>query len=77
MRFYFTGKDYCFPGDSGVVRESSGPFKGICQQCKNRTVVRLYPYSCEEWLGVLCKECYREIAEALSDAGVYHDEEDE
>ena len=51
MRFYFTGKDYGFPGDSGVVRESSGPFKGTCRQCKNRTVVRLYPYSCVEWLG--------------------------
>ena len=75
MRLYFTGKDYGFPGDSGVIREICGPFKGICLDCKKRTVVRLYPYSGVKWLGVLCKDCFRKFDEAMSDAGVYREEE--
>ena len=50
-------------------RKISGSFKGTCQHCRRRTTVRLYPYSYEEWLGVLCRDCFDYISDEISAGG--------
>lgn len=43
------------------------PFKGVCNCCQQRTIVRPYPYNESEWLGTYCKPCIEKIDEALGD----------
>lgn len=47
------------------VKEISAPFKGVCNDCKKRGLVRHYPYSWVDNLGVLCKDCYKRIDTGL------------
>lgn len=55
---------------------TTSPFKGVCQQCKHRTIVRNYPYNHFERLGTLCNTCFKEIDTALSSYEDYHEEEE-
>lgn len=50
-----------------TIRETTSPFKEICQHCNRRKNVRLYPYNEFEWLGVLCPECFNFIDRQISD----------
>lgn len=57
-----------------IIRKTLSPFKGLCMHCHKRTNVRLYPYNTFEWLGVLCKECFKQIAADISAGGVFVDD---
>lgn len=43
------------------IKEVSAPFKGVCNDCKKLCMVRHYPYSWLDNLGVLCQKCYERI----------------
>lgn len=65
MRIYWRGL-YDIRDESKIgVKEISAPFKGVCQDCKKRLLVRHYPYSWIDNLGVLCKDCYKRIDTGL------------
>lgn len=55
----------------GCVVLPTAPFKGVCQRCGKRTIVRNYPYNCESRLGTYCPGCFREIDSEISSAGVF------
>ena len=61
------------PGKGKTLAPLS-PFKGVCQHCKKRTIVRYYPWSTEKWVGSLCKHCIEEFDNALSEV-CYNDPE--
>ena len=61
----FYGNDFNLMKD-GYDLNPTAPFKGICQHCKQRTIVRNYAYNVYERLGTLCKECFNEIDKELS-----------
>lgn len=48
------------------VLQITSPFKGVCVECKKRTLVRFYPYNCFSSLGVLCEFCYKDIDSQLN-----------
>lgn len=56
------------------VKEVSAPFKGVCQDCKKRLLVRLYPYNWLDNLGVLCIDCYKYIERELEGVPLVVDE---
>lgn len=58
-----------------IIRKVSAPFKGVCQQCKNRLLVRLYPYNDNEWFGVLCKFCFEDFDNAMEQYRDYYEED--
>lgn len=59
-----------------IIRKLSPPFKGICQDCGKRTLVRLYPYNDFEWYGVCCKYCFKEFDDAMAEFDWNYVEED-
>lgn len=63
-------------GTKGIVIGPLAPFKGICNHCGKRKVVRHYPYNVIEPLGVYCKECFKEIDKAVSEGGIAPREDD-
>lgn len=70
-----------YPNDSdrsrGYEVSPTAPFKGVCQHCGERTIVRNYPYNCESRLGTYCPECFRKIDSEISAAGVFSGGEDD
>lgn len=58
-----------------IIRKVSAPFKGICQQCKKRTLVRLYPYNSSQWFEVLCKFCFEDFDNAMAQYRDYYEED--
>lgn len=59
-----------YPNESdrshGCLVQPTAPFKGTCRHCGERTIVRNYPYSCNDRLGTFCKECNAAISAHLS-----------
>lgn len=62
--------------DYGAIIEPTSPFKGTCNHCKQRKIVRNYAYNCFERLGTLCKDCFEEIDYELNDCLDFHEIED-
>ena len=65
-----------FKKDKGAILAPTAPFKGICQHCKQRKLVRNHAYNYFERLGTLCKNCFNEIDSALSDCLNFKEIED-
>lgn len=59
-----------------IIRKVSAPFKGVCEQCKKRTLVRLYPYNDNEWFGLFCISCFKDYDNALAQYKDYFEESD-
>ena len=62
--------------DKGAILAPTAPFKGICQDCKQRKLVRNYAYNYFERLSTLCKDCFEEIDSELSDCLNFNEIED-
>lgn len=60
----------------GAILEPTSPFKGICQHCKQRKIVRNYAYNFFERLGTLCNDCFNEIDNELEDCLDFHEIEE-
>lgn len=76
MRIYWRGL-YNIMDESKIgVKEISAPFKGVCDHCQKRVVVRHYPYSWVENFGVFCKYCYKSIEDDLNSLDLNYTDED-
>lgn len=62
--------------DKGAILDPTAPFKGICQDCKQRKTVRNYAYNYFKRLGTLCKDCFNKIDSELSESLNFKEIED-
>ena len=61
---------------TGYETNPTAPFKGICNQCNQRKIVRNYAYNCLERLGTYCKDCIKEINDDLAGYKDYYEHEE-
>ena len=65
-----------FKKDKGTILTPTAPFKGICNHCRKKAIVRNYAYNSFERLGTLCKDCFEEIDSEISNYTNFHEVEE-